>query len=419
MEHPVIWREGLFLRPQHLQQQDRHWQSLHRRHMQTHFPFGYGLLHCTFSEQHLHAGQLQLTRLEACFPDGQWCLAPQRDALPAALSADSHHEAGALIYITLPMPASRLSIHRPILDCEDKHAMAAELELSQLRPVLTWQDCGADNERRLPIARLKTRHPDGRLELDEHYLPCAMILAASPALQQVAQGLYLTMQARAAQRSAALPTHRQPTLSLLQACSLQRGLSQLGALLAHDRHTPEQLFLLLAALSAELDVLVPDTPLSDNPGYQHDDQDNAFAPLLQHLQQQLMRIGEPELRRLPQQETGPHQYQVALDEGCWRPNTRLLLALRASPTTPTQQQVEQQVKISWPSRLPDLLALQLPGLPLHSCLSPPPGWPENTACFELVLDDIGNQAIRVESALNIRITGHLALQEVALWLHHK
>ena len=54
----VIWREGLFVRPQHFQQQQRHWDYLLQNRLHAMACFNQGVLQLQISEEHLHAGQI-------------------------------------------------------------------------------------------------------------------------------------------------------------------------------------------------------------------------------------------------------------------------------------------------------------------------------------------------------------------------
>lgn len=67
---PVHWYEGLFLRPQHFQAHERHWNELIQTSEQWDHPYNYGLHSVQFSKEALANNQLQVNLLQARMRDG-------------------------------------------------------------------------------------------------------------------------------------------------------------------------------------------------------------------------------------------------------------------------------------------------------------------------------------------------------------
>ena len=66
----VAWREGLFLRPQHFQQQERHFDALARSLAGAVRPYPWGLQSIAISESHASRGQFALEKASGVMPDG-------------------------------------------------------------------------------------------------------------------------------------------------------------------------------------------------------------------------------------------------------------------------------------------------------------------------------------------------------------
>ena len=66
----VAWREGLFLRPQHFQQQDRFVERLVESRVSRLAPHPWGLVDSAFNDGALQLGKFALDRLVAILPDG-------------------------------------------------------------------------------------------------------------------------------------------------------------------------------------------------------------------------------------------------------------------------------------------------------------------------------------------------------------
>ena len=73
----VVWSEGMFMNPQHLQQADLYHESLLAARLGAMTPYDWGVVEMEVDEKALSAGQFQLLRFFGILPDG----------LPGALRA--------------------------------------------------------------------------------------------------------------------------------------------------------------------------------------------------------------------------------------------------------------------------------------------------------------------------------------------
>ena len=78
----VIWSEGLFLQPQHFQQQDRYLERYVETRCQALIANSWGLTEIEFEREHLRIGKLSLRRAAGDFPDGTPFRMPDDDPLP-------------------------------------------------------------------------------------------------------------------------------------------------------------------------------------------------------------------------------------------------------------------------------------------------------------------------------------------------
>src|SRR5262245_62158235 len=68
--HGVAWLEGMFLRPQHLQQQSLYFENLLAQQLRSGNPFSWGVRALELDEEALAARRIQVTTFEAVPPDG-------------------------------------------------------------------------------------------------------------------------------------------------------------------------------------------------------------------------------------------------------------------------------------------------------------------------------------------------------------
>ena len=81
----VVWSEGLFLQPQHFQQQDRYFERYIETRCQPLTPYSWGFTEIEFERDFLKIGKVGLRRLVGVFPDGTPFRMPDDDPLPAPL----------------------------------------------------------------------------------------------------------------------------------------------------------------------------------------------------------------------------------------------------------------------------------------------------------------------------------------------
>lgn len=122
----VVWSEGLFLRPQHFQQQDRHAEWYVEARSRAAGGLFWGFTHLEIDEAALGTGKVALAAARGVLPDGTPFDFPATHPAPAALDipADTRN---AVIYLALPLrraqspeaapdgdPAAHLARYTPV-----------------------------------------------------------------------------------------------------------------------------------------------------------------------------------------------------------------------------------------------------------------------------------------------------------------
>lgn len=108
----VIWREGLFIKPQHFQQQLRHSDyTLHAR-LSALSDYFYGLQTLAINEDYLNFGRIALVNASGVMPDGTVFTIPSDDVLPPPLEMTDVALANHKVYLALPLAVSGVSESR-------------------------------------------------------------------------------------------------------------------------------------------------------------------------------------------------------------------------------------------------------------------------------------------------------------------
>ena len=106
-ENKVVWAEGLFLQPQHLQQQDRYFERLVRNSTMGLRPFAWGLTELSLDTDMLTLGKFAVRSAAGILPDGTPFNVPEDVDHPHAdRPAGIHAQHGGLPAVADP-PARR------------------------------------------------------------------------------------------------------------------------------------------------------------------------------------------------------------------------------------------------------------------------------------------------------------------------
>lgn len=98
----VVWSEGLFLRPQLFQQQERYLEHFAHKRAAALSPFFWGFHHLAIDAEALALGKLVVSGAAGIFQDGTPFDAPAHAKLPAPLAL-RHEHLNQIIYLAVPI----------------------------------------------------------------------------------------------------------------------------------------------------------------------------------------------------------------------------------------------------------------------------------------------------------------------------
>ncbi|MGL4843616.1 type VI secretion system baseplate subunit TssK [Aeromonas sp. 601027] len=433
----VIWREGLFIKPQHFQQQQRHSDyALHAR-LSALSDYFYGLQSLAINEDYLGFGRIALVGATGILPDGTVFNIPNDDVLPTPLEITDASVANQKVYLALPLSvsgvnevnqggqvATRLQAHRH--DVRDLHSeggdvVSLEVGRVSLRLMLEREDRSAYAS--LAIARILDKRPDGGLVLDPNFMPCSISVSAIPTLK------------RFLGESAGLVAERARSLSLRIAAPGQQGVAdvaefmmlqllnraqpQLSHLARLGTLHPERLHEALVQLCGELMTFTDESRLPPEfPAYRHDDQQVSFEPVMLALRQALSTVLSP---RAVSIQLRKHQYGVMVamvNESELMQSADFVLAVRARmPQEQLRKQLLQQTKVASSDKIRELISLQLPGIPLLPLPVAPRQLPYHAgySYFQLDRQSPAWQMLAVSNTLAFHIAGDFPELDMQLW----
>lgn len=433
----VIWREGLFIKPQHFQQQQRHSDyALHAR-LSALSDYFYGLQSLAINEDYLGFGRIALVGATGILPDGTVFNIPNDDVLPTPLEITDASVANQKVYLALPLSvsgvnevnqggqvATRLQAHRH--DVRDLHSeggdvVSLEVGRVSLRLMLEREDRSAYAS--LAMARILDKRPDGGLVLDPNFMPCSISVSAIPTLKRFlgeSAGLVAERARSLSQRIAA--PGQQGVADVAEFMMLQllnRAQPQLSHLARLGTLHPERLHEALVQLCGELMTFTDESRLPPEfPAYRHDDQQVSFEPVMLALRQALSTVLSP---RAVSIQLRKHQYGVMVamvNESELMQSADFVLAVRARmPQEQLRKQLLQQTKVASSDKIRELISLQLPGIPLLPLPVAPRQLPYHAgySYFQLDRQSPAWQMLAVSNTLAFHIAGDFPELDMQLW----
>ncbi|MES2716999.1 MAG: type VI secretion system baseplate subunit TssK [Pseudomonadota bacterium] len=379
----VMWTEGMFLQPQHFQQQDRYVSRLVDARVALNAAFGFGFASLVLDDAALLQGKLALTSAHGILPDGAPFAVPAHDAAPPAMDvpADVRDEL-VLLAVALARPGVPESdveddsrsmptrFHALDVDVADSHATSlrpAPIQIGRLNLRLLLARDANEGFAHLGVARIIERRADGRLLLDAQYIPPTLHVGDQLQLAGFLREAHGMVHQRAEALAARLAQPGRAGVGEIADFVFLQALNRLSPLLAHLQQLPllhpERLYALLLQIAGELSTFRDRKRPPDYPPYDHLDLSGCFRPLVADLRQSLSMVLEQTAIPIELQ-LRPHGVRLALipDLDLQRRATFVLAVNAQMPSEALRARFPLQVKICPAERLRDLVNLQLPGV---------------------------------------------------------
>ena len=439
----ILWGEGLFLRPQHFQQQDAYHEWRLAQMSRLLHPYAWGVRHIKVDLDALQTGLLRLLELQVVLPDGELFNAPAEDELPppVALSSLTQDGAGdALFHLAMaPVRSSGTNMastpdeadtavryfRSPIQSADAfTDAVAAELVVLRKSARLLPDSTPRAHLVTLPLVRLR-KTSTGGFELDGRFMPPSLSIQSSPALFLNLRRLLDVLQAKV---DALYGMHREPSKNIIEFRSgdvasfwLLHTASAAFAGLSHlSRHAalhPERLFEKLLELAGALMTFSKSFTLADLPAYDHGNPGPGFTRLDQIVRELLETVISTRYFAITLNETQPSFHLGRLDAEQITPQTQLYLGVSAT-MAPAElvEVVPQRFKIGAPDDVEKLVLSAMPGVRLVHAPQVPAAVPVRPGSYYFSLEPRGMLYERMLQAHALTVYAPSGLQDLRLEL---
>lgn len=432
----VVWSEGMFLRPQHFQQQERYLEALVRNRCAHLRPYDWGVQSLSLDREALALGKVAVAAARGMLPDGTPFSIPDEDDPPPPLQVeDDSRDLKVLLALPLRRPgmaevergAGALSRYG-VQECEVRDALVgsdgiAPLEVGRQRLRLLPERGDLREYACMGLTRIVEKRADQSVVLDERYLPPCVDCRALPPLA----GFITEIQGLLHQRGEALAGRVSASgrggaaeiadFLLLQLVNRWEPLfAHLGAMTGLH---PEAFYQAGLQLAGELATFTrPGKRPPAFPEYRHDDLAATFAPLIAEIRQALSMVLEQNAIAIPLQERAYGIRVAALADRSLLESASFVLAVRADvPAEVLRSRFPSQVKIGPVERIRDLVNLQLPGIALRPLPVAPRQIPYHAGVTYFELDRSGEYWKQLASSggFAFHVAGQFPGIELAFW----
>jgi len=381
----VIWSEGLFLQPQHFQQQDRYFEQYVETRVRSLVSYAWGFTEVEVERDFLKIGKIGFRRLVGVFPDGTPFRMPDDDPLPPPLDiAAAVRDQRLFLALPLRRAGELESARGPVTDelvrqevREFQAASAAvtpgepaTLEVGALRTRLLLEREATEAYACIPLAHIVECRADQQVVLDEQFIPTILQLRAATRLATVTTELLGLFHQRGEALGGRVAATSRGAASELADFLMLQTINRYEPLLTHLADTgvihPEAFFQICVAAAGELATFTTTSKRTPRfPGYRHDRLKETFEPVIISLRESMSKVMTQVAIPIPLE---PRKFGISVaivpDRTLFASAVFILAARADGPADYVRQRFPTQVKIAPAEKIGDLVRQGLPGVPV-------------------------------------------------------
>jgi len=405
-KNKVIWSEGLFLRPQHFQQQERYFERFVEGRTRGIRPHAWGFEELEIDRDLLGIGKLAVKRASGVFPDGTPFAIPEQDPSPTPLDVQPNQR-DAPVSLAIP-------VRRPgALDCERQpspdgvvrnaigeidlrdvtldSATTALVEIGSLRCRLLAGSSSTEDFACIPLAHILECRTDRRVLLDDRFMPTVLGAKACDPLDSFLTELLGMLRQRGEALATIVSGAGRGVAEMADFLKLQ-AINRYEPLIQHFTQLaglhPEDLYRWLLVLAGDLATLsgAERRRPAVFPSYQHENLRASFEPLIAALRAYLAVEGISTVVSIPVELRQPNVYLARVADASLFDSAVFYLAAKADiPIDQVRREFPQMATLAPAVRLKALVEGHHPGLQLSPLPQLPPRLPyhSGSAYFEV------------------------------------
>lgn len=438
-QNKVLWTEGMFLQPQHFQQQDRAATRHLNARMAASQGFGYGFATLQIDRAALEQGQFAIASASGVLPDGTPFDIPGIDAAPPALKigTDVRDELVMLaVALSRPgvaesdveggnasMPPRYLCADVEVADAEAVSLRQAPIQVGRLNLRLILARDANEGYATLGVARIREITSGGALAIEDTYVAPMLHAPSHAVLDGYLRELVGLLHQRGETLASLLSQPGRAGVGEIVDFLFLQTINRHEPVFTHARRLavlhPERLFAMMLNLAGELATYREGRRPPAYPDYAHDDLAGCFRPVMVDLRLSLSAVIER--RAIPiELQLRKFGVRVAIisDVELQRNATFVLAASAQMPTETLRARLPALTKIGPAEQIRAIVMDQVYGIALRPMPVAPPGIPYHAGFAYFELETRGSELwkqLETSGGLAIHIAGDFPALELELW----
>lgn len=435
----VIWSEGLFLRPQHFQQQDRCFDLLVRQSCQFARPYYWGFRSLEIDAPLLETGKFGLRRCQGVLPDGTPFSAPDEHPVPPPIDVDGATR-NRIVYLAAPIERSALAADAltaaddaiPRLQAseievydvsQDSLGSRAGITIGRLKLALMLEGETSAGYHLIPVARIVEVTTDRSILLDENFVPACIDHRASRHLSDFLRDLLGLLRQRGDTLAERVSMSGRGSVAEITDVLLLQVANRLEPQVAHLGEAgglhPEELFRFFLGIAGELATFTTtDHRPAAFPAYDHDNLVLCFRPVEEAIRQALQWMDKPTAVSIPIEELQYGIRRAVITDRALLASAAFILEVGAEVEADTLiRSFRNQCKVGPQDKIRELVMQALPGIPLLVRMNAPRQLPYhvNAVYFEIDTHHDLWKGVEHTGILTLHVGGSFPNLAMSLW----
>lgn len=385
LDSKVVWSEGMFLNPQHFQQQERYFERYVDGRCSAFGAYGWGVHEFEIDQELLKLGKISIVQAKGVFSDGTPFSFPDQNDPPPVFDVpkNTHDE---ILYLAIPVKrpgaidviaegesqglARYYSSKQEARDVSIEGSDSIQIDTGKLRLRILLESDDMSGYTGIGLTRIAEAREDKNVLLDNSYIPTCLDSNASPKLKGFLSELVGLLHHRGESIAARLgDTQRGGTAEVADYMLLQL-INRLEPMASHLSQIqglhPLALFSEVVQMVGELSTFVTTNKRpSPFPPYLHDNLQTTFLPVMNSLRQCLSMVYEQTAISLALVEKKYGIRVAQIPDRSLIDSAMFVLAVRADvPENSIRTHFPAQVKVGPVERIRQLVNAAMPGIPL-------------------------------------------------------
>ncbi len=437
-DNKVVWSEGMFLQPQHFQQQDRYFERLVRERVAALRPYGWGITELRINHELLGVGKFAVSQCRGIFEDGTPFNIPDDVEHPVPLELPENVR-DCIIYLVLPVrhvggvevsvsenaeSVARYRGHEFVVtDTTEGADSDSTLHVGRLRLHFALETEPREGYLGLGLARVVEVRSDKQVLLDDNYIPPCLVCGASPLLEGFISELQGLIHHRGEALAGRVSESATGGVAEIADFLLLQVINRFEPLITHvgattDIH-PERLYSTALEIAGELATFTAagKRPI-EFPVYRHQDLEHTFAPLIADLRQALSAVLETTAIPIPLQERKYGIRVATVSDRSLLGTANFVLAVKTDMSGEAlRRHFPNQIKIGPVETIRELVNSALPGIKVRPLPVAPRQIPYHAGVTYFELDRSGQlwKQMQKSGGIAMHLAGELPQLEMEFW----